>query len=113
MATAVVKAIKKAHPDRSLIVSSSHSRVFLNHPDVYRFYQSEGVQYFYEDFIAGKDSIILRSDPYFETGYVNNTHHCIKAWILQCGLEYNNEEPIINLTDQELQSCDPSHGRDR
>jgi len=111
MATAVVKAIKKAHQDRSLIVVSSHSRVFLNHPDVYRFYQAEGTQYFYEDFIAGKDSVILKSDPYYQTGYVNNTHHCIKAWILQCGLEYNNEEPIINLTDQELQLAQKHYGK--
>ena len=57
MATAVVKAIKKQHPDREIIIVSPHSGLWLNNPDIYRIYLMGQTPYFYEDFIKDKDII--------------------------------------------------------
>ena len=101
MATAVVKAIKKQHPDREIIVVSPHSAVWLNNPDVYRVYVMGQTPYFYEDFIKGKDTIVVKSDPYLHQDYINKKVHCIEAWCLQNDIKYDNEQPFIHLTEQE------------
>ena len=101
MATAVVKAIKKQHPDREIIVVSPHSAIWLNNPDVYRVYVMGQTPYFYEDFIKGKDTIVIKSDPYLHQDYINKKVHCIEAWCLQNDIKYDNEQPLIHLTEQE------------
>jgi len=101
MATAVVKAIKKQHPDREIIVVSPHSAIWLNNPDVYRVYVMGQTPYFYEDFIKGKDTIVIKSDPYLHQDYINKKVHCIEAWCLQNDIKYDNEQPFIHLTEQE------------
>ena len=40
MATAVAKAIKKAHPDRKLIIVSPWAAVWVNNPDIHRLHSS-------------------------------------------------------------------------
>tara|TARA_R100000152_G_scaffold19059_1_gene11094 strand:+ start:4218 stop:5177 length:960 start_codon:yes stop_codon:yes gene_type:complete len=101
MATAVVKAIKKQHPDREIIVVSPHSGLWMNNPDVYRIYVMGQTPYFYEDFIKDKDTIVIKSDPYLHQDYINKKIHCIEAWCLQNDIKYNNEQPSIYLTEQE------------
>ena len=60
MATAVVKAIKKQHPDREIIIVSPHSGLWLNNPDIYRIYLMGQTPYFYEDFIKDKDTLVFK-----------------------------------------------------
>ena len=98
MATAVIEGIKKKYEDKEIVVTSGHPDVFYNNPNVHRSYDIEKLQYFYEDYIENKNSIILRSDPYFETGYINNESHCIESWFKQSDLEYEGEKPKLFLT---------------
>ncbi len=101
MATAVVEAIKKQHPDREIIVVSPHSGLWMNNPNVYRIYIMGQTPYFYEDFVKGKDTLVIKTDPYLHQDYINKKVHCIEAWCLQNDIKYNGEQPKIFLTEQE------------
>jgi hypothetical protein len=114
MATAVVKAIKKQHPDREIIVVSPHSGLWMNNPHVYRIYMMGQTPYFYEDFIKNKDTLVLKSDPYLHQDYISKKAHCIEAWCDQSNVKYNGEEPEIVLTQQEIAEASGSnstHGK--
>lgn len=88
-------AIKKAYPDRELIVISYWAIIFdgLNcvHKCLY-----PNVEYFYHDYIEGKDSIVFAQDPYRTSEYINGKH-LIQSWIEGIGLSYNGEEPSIKF----------------
>lgn len=101
MATAVVGAIKKQHPDREIIVVSPHSGLWMNNPNVHRVYVMGQTPYFYEDFVKGRDTLVIKSDPYLHQDFVNKKIHCIEAWCLQNDIKYNGEKPQIFLTEQE------------
>jgi hypothetical protein len=98
MATAVVEGIKKHYKDKNIVVVASYPDIFYNNPNVYRSYNIAKIEYFYEDYVKNKNSIILNSDPYHETGFVNNECHCIESWFRQSGLEYKGEQPQLFTT---------------
>ncbi len=101
MATAVCEAIKKQYPESKLIVVSGYADVFLNNPYVDRAYNFGGMSYFYEEFIEDKDIKILAHDPYLQTDHVQHKEHLIETWCKLFGVDYNNEQPQIFLTDRE------------
>ena len=101
MATAVASAIKKHYPDRKIVVTSHWPAVWINHPDVYRFYVLGATPYFYQDYLEGKDTIVLKQEPYHHQDFLNRKRHCIDVWCEQCGVKYNNEKPKIYLTYRE------------
>ena len=103
MATAVCKAIKTKHPKAKLIVVSAYPEVFLNNKEVHRSFAFNGLSYFYDEYIDGKDFKIFANDPYLETAHIQQNEHLIKTWCEMFDLKYNGELPSINLTDREIQ----------
>ena len=103
MATAVCSAIKKKYPESNLIVVSGYPDVFLNNKDVHRSYVFNGISYFYNEYIDGKEFLVFANDPYLETGHIRQDEHLIKTWCEMFGLEYAGEQPVINLTIREAQ----------
>jgi hypothetical protein len=103
MATAVCTAIKKKYPESNLIVVSGYPDVFLNNKEVHRSFVFNGLSYFYDEYIDGKDFLIFANDPYLETGHIRQDEHLITTWCEMFGLEYANEVPSINLTQREVQ----------
>ncbi|NBP58132.1 hypothetical protein EBU71_16670 [bacterium] len=63
-ATAVAKAIKNNFPDRKLIVVCAYPDIFINLSFVDRVFLLGGTQYFYQEYIQDKDSIIFHHEPY-------------------------------------------------
>ena len=102
LATAVVKAMKKQHPDREIIVVSPHSGLWMNNPNVYRIYLMGQTPYFYEDFIKDKDPLVMKSEPYLHQDYISKKMHCIEAWCDQSNVKFDGEKPEITLTEQEV-----------
>lgn len=102
-ATAVCKAIKRKYPDCKLLVISGYPDVFLNNPNVYRAFSFGQMNYFYSDYVDGKEIKVLAHDPYAETDYINSEKHLIKIWCEMFDLGYQNEQPEIYLTDREVQ----------
>ena len=103
MATAVCEAIKKQYPNSTLIVISGYPDIFLNNPNVDRTYAFNGFSYFYKDYIENKDFKVFAHDPYLETNHLIQNEHLIKTWCNMFGIEYDNEQPKIFLTDREKQ----------
>lgn len=100
--TAVCSAIKKKFPERELIVVSGYPEVFLNNPNVKKSYAFGNIQYFYQDYVEGKDIEVLVHDPYLTTDGVKESKHLIEIWCDLYNLPYNNEKPELFITQREL-----------
>ena len=71
MATAVIEAIKKKYPERKIIVVTAWDGPFYGNKHVYRFYLFNNINnYFYDDYIKNKDTLVFQHDPYHETDYI-------------------------------------------
>ena len=103
-ATALVGDLKKNYSDRKLILVVSYPEVFLNNPFIDRVYNIGQAPYFYEDYIEGKDVIVCRHDPYFETGHITKTQHLIQSWCNLLKIKYTGQLPaiFINYTQKQL-----------
>jgi hypothetical protein len=100
-ATAVAQVIKKAYPDRKLVVLCAWPELWANLPFVHRVYPLGNTQYFYEEFIDGKDSLIFANEPYFTTTHINKTHRLVESWCMMYGLEYGGEQPVIKINPEQ------------
>ena len=100
-ATAVCAGIKKKYPERKLIVVCGYPDVFLNNPNVHRCYAMGMLQYFYEEYIDGKDTIVFAHDPYLDNLFVKQEKHLIEVWFKMFDLPYSGEQPQLFVTDRE------------
>lgn len=96
-ATALLGSLKAKYPDRKIVISCSYPEVFLNHPDAYRVYRLGATQYFYDDYIKGKDTLLFRHEPYFQTNHVLKKTHLIENWCDLLGIEYTGQTPVLNF----------------
>lgn len=95
--TAVIKNIAEKHKDRKLIVMASFPEIFLNNPYVHRVYRLGMTPYFWEDYINGKDTIIMRREPYFETSHMMQQSPLHETWHKMYDLPYNKEKDLPEL----------------
>jgi ADP-heptose:LPS heptosyltransferase len=102
IATAVCRAIKKAYPEYNLIVLSGYPEVFINNPNVYRFYRLGAAPYFYEDFVKSKDTIFMVDEPYLSKGYLKKDKHLSEAWCEILGVKHDGCKPEIFLNPIEI-----------
>jgi hypothetical protein len=72
-----------------------------------------GLSYFYDEYIDGKDFLIFANDPYLETGHIRQDEHLLKTWCEMFGLEYAGEKPVINLTTREVQYFQNKFGSEK
>lgn len=96
-ATAVAKAIKNNHPDRKLVVVCVYTDIFINLKFVDRVFQLGNTQYFYQNYIQDKDSLIFHHEPYFTTNHIHQKMKLIPNWCDMYRLEYNGEMPEIKF----------------
>jgi len=96
-ATAVAKAIKNNYPDRQLIVVCAWPEVFLNVEFVERVYQHGATQYFYQEYVKDKDSIIFHNEPYYTTNHIHQKKKLIENWCEMYGIKYSGEKPYIKF----------------
>jgi len=96
-ATAVAKAIKNNHPDRQLIIVCAYPDVFLNLDYVDRVYKIGGTQYFYQEYVHEKDSIIFHNEPYYTTNHIHRKKRLIENWCDMYGLKYDGELPKVKF----------------
>ena len=109
-ATALVKSIKKTHPNRKLIIVCSWPQVFLNNPNIDRVYSAGNIPHFYEDYIEGKDIIVCNQEPYNQTGHITKQNHVLESWCELLGIEYTNQQPQLfyNYAEQKRFQHQPS-----
>lgn len=101
-ATAMLPSIKEKYPDSQLVIVSGYPEVFLNNPFVYRSFAFGQIQYFYQDFIEGKEFVILAHDPYLQTEHIRQNEHLITTWTRMFDLPAPTEiAPKLYLTERE------------
>jgi hypothetical protein len=100
-ATAVAQVIKRTHPDRELIVVCAWPELWASLPFVYRVFPIGNTQYFYEEYVDGKDSLFFIQEPYFTTTHINKTHKLVESWCMAYGLEYKGEQPVLKINPEQ------------
>jgi hypothetical protein len=100
-ATAVAQVIKRTYPGRELIVLCAWPELWANLPFVYRVFPLGNTQYFYEEYVDGKDSLFFIQEPYFTTTHINKTHRLVESWCMAYGLEYKGEQPVLKINAEQ------------
>lgn len=93
--TAVARAIKNNYPDRYLIVVCYYPDIFLGLDYVDRVYHGNLTPYFYQDFIQGKDTVVLKGEPYNTSAHIHKRKHIIESWCDLFRLNYDGEKPEL------------------
>ena len=96
-ATSLLKTLKEKHPERKIVIVASYPEIFLNLPSVYRVYRLGSTQYFYDDYIKNKDTIVFKHEPYFETQHILKNKHLIANWCKILDIEYKFQNPVLNF----------------
>jgi hypothetical protein len=96
-ATSLLKSLKEKYTDRKLIVVASYPDIFINNPHIYRVYRVGNTQYFYDDYIKDKDTIIFKHEPYYETNHINKRKHLIENWCEILKIDYENQKPDLHF----------------
>jgi len=96
-ATSLLNSLKEKYNHRKIVVVASYPEIFLNLPSVYRVYKLGSTQYFYDDYIKDKDTIVFKHEPYYETQHILKQKHLISNWCNIMGIDYNFQLPILNF----------------
>jgi len=103
MATAILKVIKKKHPNDKIHVVCAYTDVFKNNPIVDEIHENGQHGSFYQNYIKGKesDTKIYFTDPYTHSDFILEQDHLYEIWCKQWGMKYDGEQPEIYLTQSE------------
>jgi hypothetical protein len=105
VATNIVRAIKKVHPERNLIVVAPYPEVFVHNPNIYRVYKTGMCPYFYEDYIKDKDTIVFKHEPYNSNEVITRKSNLAKAWCGSLALKYDFNKPELHFNQIEEQNA--------
>jgi hypothetical protein len=101
-ATAVVKSIKNAYPEHKLVVVTAYPEVFIHNPNIFRVYKFGALSYFFDDYINGRDTIVLRLEPYHTEDLLYHRKHLAQIWCDLFKIPCVTIKPEIFLTEREL-----------
>ena len=101
--TAVAECIKNNYPDRKLIVVCAYVEAFLNLKFIDRVYRIGITPYFYNDYIDGKDSLIIKHEPDFTTEHIHKKLPLIENWCKLYNLNYSGEIPSLIFNSKQKQ----------
>ena len=102
-ATAVIRGIKKAYPDRKIIWISSWDAAAHNNPNVFRFFAHNQINTYFKDDYLKDDTIIMKHDPYNETNHILRKEHLVETWCKLCNVPYDGYKPELFLNPRELE----------
>lgn len=114
MATAIVKVIKKHYKNANLIVITGYPDIFLNNPDVFEIHNINQINGLYLKLIKDQKCKIFTEDPYRNSDFITEQSiPLLKTWCKIYGLNYNNEQPQIYLTQPEIDYFTPFYKTDK
>lgn len=97
--TAVIKNIHEKYPEYKIIVLTPWPEIYLNNPRVHRVYKSGNTPYFYKDYLEGRNSIVLKGEPYYNTNHLYGKTHLIESWCELFDLPFDkNIKPELYFT---------------
>jgi len=100
-ATAVAQAIKNNHKDRELLVVTPWPELWINLPFVHRVFPLGATQYFYEEFVRDKGSLIFGNEPYFTHTHINMELPLVESWCKMYQIDYNGEQPMVRINSEQ------------
>jgi hypothetical protein len=103
--TNIARNIKKAYPERNLIVVAPYPEVYIHNPNIYRVYKTGNCPYFYEDYIKDKDTIVFKHEPYNSNEIITRKTNLAKAWCRSLDLEYDSNKPELYFNQIEQQNA--------
>ena len=101
MGTAMVKVLRKRYKNAHIIVVTAYPDVFLNNPHINECFRIEQMGGAYLKYVKDQDCKIFVEDPYKNTSFLTEKEHLFKTWCKIYGLNYNNEQPELHLTQPE------------
>jgi len=101
MATAVVRSIKAAYPEKDLTVVATCPDVFLKNPHIRRVVNVGNPLYFFEDYILESKTAVLNVEPYTAFNYVYGRKHFVECWCDLIGVPCTGVHPELYFTDNE------------
>ena len=113
VATAVIRAISQAHPERKILIVTAYPMLWECNPRVHRIFSFSEMQYFYEDYVEGKDTIFFLHEPYRQTDYINRSSHLSRSWCDLCGVEWSGDRPEMYFTKLESDFVESILKKDR
>ena len=109
IATALLKVIRKNHPNDTIHIICAYPDVFKHNPAVDHVHLNGQQRPFYKQYIRGKESDckIYFADPYTQSDFILQQDHLLNIWAKQWGMEYQGETPQIYLTQSEVDYFKP------
>lgn len=106
-ATSIIEDVAKKYSDRKLIMVVSYPEIFINNPHIHRVYRVGTTNYFYDDYIRDKDTILFKQEPYHQSGHITQKKHVIENWCDIIGLSYTEQLPKLypNAIQKNLSSA--------
>lgn len=102
--TAVISAMKKKYPKRKIIVLCAWDAPLYGNPDIYKFFNFNAIpNYFYDDYIRDRNTIVYQHDPYHTTDYIRKDKHLIELWCDMFDIPYNGEQPKLYINPREIE----------
>jgi len=101
-ATASIDSIRAAYPDRKIVVLCSWPEVWLHNPKIHRFFKHGQHPYFFYDYIKGRDTVVMRNEPYCSQDYFYSKKHISQIFCECNGVEFIGGKPEIYLTPTEV-----------
>ncbi len=101
MTTAVVRSIKKAYPEKDIIVLSGSPEVFLKNPHVTRVISLKNPLFIYEDYIKNKKTVVINPEPYQYFDYVYRKKHFVECYCDMIGVPCDGIHPEMFFSDKE------------
>jgi ADP-heptose:LPS heptosyltransferase len=109
IATALLKVIRKNHPNDTIHIICAYPDIFKHNPAVDHVHLNGQQGPFYKQYIRGKESDckIYFADPYTQSDFILEQDHLLNIWAKQWGMEYQGETPQIYLTQSEVDYFKP------
>jgi hypothetical protein len=102
MATAVIRSYKLLFPKAKIIVVSGYPEVFVNNPDIYRFF-TFNVPYLWKDYYSNSEWTVFAQDPYFEQEWIRNEKiHLIDLWCKMLKIPSVQKTPLLFFSSAEV-----------
>lgn len=101
IATAVIRSIQKEYPDRKIIIITAYPDIWELNPRIWRVFKFGEIQYFYQDYIKDKDTLLFLQEPYRETDFIYRKKHLSEIWCQMYNIPFDGEKPELYFTQLE------------
>lgn len=113
MATAMTKVLRKRYKNAHIIVVTAYPDVFLNNPNINECFATNQMGGAYLKYVKDQDCKLFISDPYHNTSFLTEKEHLFRTWCKVYGLNYNNEQPELYLTQPEIDYFKPFYNTEK